>query len=162
MTKKILFVCLGNICRSPAAEGIMKHLVAKAGLSSEIICDSAGTSNYHIGELPDSRMIMMARQRGIHLESHARQLHHEDFEKFDLILAMDKENLEDIRRLDHHHKYHDKIKLMCDYCQAQDLQEVPDPYYGGKHGFELVLDLLTDACQGLLSELEKTLPQAKT
>lgn len=153
MTKKLLFVCLGNICRSPAAEGIMKHLVHEAGLDQEIICDSAGTSNYHIGELPDSRMIMMARQRGIHLESPARQLHPEDLEKFDLILAMDKDNLADIRRLDPHHKYQDKIKLMCDYCQSSDLKEVPDPYYGGKHGFELVLDLLTDACQGLLNSL---------
>lgn len=153
MTKKLLFVCLGNICRSPAAEGIMQHLVHEAGLDQEIFCDSAGTSNYHIGELPDSRMIMMARQRGIHLESRARQLHHEDLERFDLILAMDEENLADIRRLDSHRKYQDKIKLMCEYCQRSTLREVPDPYYGGKHGFELVLDLLTDACHGLLNSL---------
>ncbi len=162
MTKKILFVCLGNICRSPAAEGIMKHLVQEAGLNQQIFCDSAGTSNYHIGELPDSRMIMMARQRGIHLDSHARQLHPDDLEKFDLILAMDKENLADIYRLDPHHHHQAKIKLMCDYCQNHDLQEVPDPYYGGRHGFELVLDLLTDACQGLLAELKTQLPTTQS
>lgn len=151
MAYKLLFVCLGNICRSPSAENIMKHLVNQAGLSKEIICDSAGTSGYHIGSSPDRRMSAAAKLRGIELVGEARQFQRSDFEKFDLILAMDRENYRDILMLDRSRQYEDKIKLMCDFCTRHDLKEVPDPYYGGPEGFNQVIDLLLDACEGLLN-----------
>ena len=147
---KILFVCLGNICRSPSAENIMNHLIEKAGFSGRIICDSAGTGGYHIGSPPDPRMTSAAKQRGITLKGEARQFIAEDFEKFDIILAMDKENYRDIQSLDRQGIYDDKIRLMCDFCREHDLKEVPDPYYGGYKGFDFVIDLLLDACEGLL------------
>jgi protein-tyrosine phosphatase len=153
MPKKLLFVCLGNICRSPAAEGIMNHLIAQANLQSEISCDSAGTSNYHIGELPDSRMRQTAQQRGIVLASRARQFQKADFAAFDLILAMDRQNYYNICALDPHGAYQDKVQLICNFCTHHPDQEVPDPYYGGPDGFRYVMDLLTDACQGLLLSL---------
>ncbi|AHB88454.1 low molecular weight phosphotyrosine protein [Thermosynechococcus sp. NK55a] len=159
MPIRLLFVCLGNICRSPAAEGIMKDLVKKAGLEHEIQCDSAGTSNFHVGDPPDARMVMTARQRELHLIHRARQFHAADFEEFDLILAMDRENYYDILRLDPAGKYRDKVRLMCDFCRHHDAKEVPDPYYGGRQGFEKVLDLLTDACEGLLEYLKANYPQ---
>lgn len=151
MAYKLLFVCLGNICRSPSAENIMKHLINQAGLSKEIICDSAGTSSYHVGSPPDRRMSAAAKLRGIELVGEARQFHRSDFEKFDLILAMDKENYRDILTLDRSRQYQDKVKLMCDFCTSHDLKEVPDPYYGGSEGFNQVIDLLLDACEGLLN-----------
>ncbi|NEP42565.1 MAG: low molecular weight phosphotyrosine protein phosphatase [Okeania sp. SIO2H7] len=147
---KILFVCLGNICRSPSAENIMNHLIEKAGFSGRIICDSVGTGGYHIGSPPDPRMTSAAKQRGITLKGEARQFIAEDFEKFDIILAMDKENYRDIQSLDRQGIYDDKIRLMCDFCREHDLKEVPDPYYGGYKGFDFVIDLLLDACEGLL------------
>lgn len=156
---RLLFVCLGNICRSPAAEGIMQDLVNKAGLQDKIQCDSAGTSNFHIGDPPDARMVMTARQRGLHLNGRARQFHSADFEQFDLILAMDRENYHDILLLDPEAKYRDKVRLICDFCRHHTAKEVPDPYYGGRQGFEKVLDLLTDACEGLLAHLKATYPQ---
>ena len=151
MAYKLLFVCLGNICRSPSAENIMKHLINQAGLSKEIICDSAGTSSYHVGSPPDRRMSAAAKQRGIQLVGEARQFQISDFEKFDLILAMDKENYRDILAIDRSRQYQDKVKLMCDFCTKHDLKEVPDPYYGGSEGFNQVIDLLLDACEGLLN-----------
>ncbi|MFB2837097.1 low molecular weight protein-tyrosine-phosphatase [Floridanema evergladense] len=151
MAYKLLFVCLGNICRSPSAENIMRHLVNQAGLSQEIICDSAGTSSYHIGSPPDRRMNAAAKVKGIELVGEARQFQRSDFEKFDLILAMDKENYRDILSLDRSHQYKDKVKLMCDFCTKHNLKEVPDPYYGGSEGFNQVIDLLLDACEGLLN-----------
>ncbi|MFB2896784.1 low molecular weight protein-tyrosine-phosphatase [Aerosakkonemataceae cyanobacterium BLCC-F50] len=151
MAYKLLFVCLGNICRSPSAENIMKHLVNQAGLSKEIICDSAGTSSYHIGSPPDRRMSAAAKLRGIELVGEARQFQRSDLEKFDLILAMDKENYRDILSLDRSQQYKDKVKLMCDFCTRHNLKEVPDPYYGGSEGFNQVIDLLLDACEGLLN-----------
>lgn len=151
MAYKLLFVCLGNICRSPSAENIMKHLVNEAGLSKEIICDSAGTSSYHIGSAPDRRMSAAAKLRGIELVGEARQFQRSDLEKFDLILAMDKENYRDILAIDRSQQYQDKVKLMCDFCTRHNLKEVPDPYYGGPEGFNQVIDLLLDACEGLLN-----------
>jgi protein-tyrosine phosphatase len=150
---KLLFVCLGNICRSPAAENIMQHLVSEAGLESQIYCDSAGTSNYHIGSPPDRRMQAAAAHRGIKMVGSARQYTKEDFEDFDLILVMDKENHRNILALDPQGKYRDKVKLMCDYTRHHRDTEVPDPYYGGAEGFNYVIDLLLDACGGLLEEL---------
>jgi protein-tyrosine phosphatase len=147
---KLLFVCLGNICRSPAAENIMNHLVAAANLSDRIECDSAGTSSYHIGASPDRRMHSAAAAQGINLVGQARQLQLKDLSEFDLILAMDRDNYRDILLLDPEGKYHHKVELMCDYATQHQDAEVPDPYYGGQDGFNYVIDLLIDACSGLL------------
>jgi protein-tyrosine phosphatase len=153
---KLLFVCLGNICRSPSAENIMNHLIQQRGLSAEIVCDSAGTSSYHIGSPPDRRMTTAAAQRGISLVGQARQFDRSDFEQFDLILAMDKENYRDILALDRGGHYGDKVRLMCDFCRQHRDREVPDPYYGGADGFNYVIDLLLDACEGLLDHIVET------
>lgn len=128
----------------------MNHLVEKAGLGDRITCDSAGTASYHVGNPPDRRMAAAARKRDIELLGSARQFNKQDFENFDLILAMDRENYENILALDRAGKYKDKVRLMCDFCQIYDLKEVPDPYYGGPEGFDRVIDLLLDACGGLL------------
>lgn len=153
MPEKLLFVCLGNICRSPAAENIMNHLIEKANLSEAIICDSAGTSSYHIGSPPDRRMAAAAREQGITLKGSARQFKLSDFEEFDLILAMDRENYRKIISLDGGHA--DKVRLMCDFCTRHTEKEVPDPYYGGPEGFNKVIDLLFDACEGLLKYVQE-------
>ncbi len=152
---KLLFVCLGNICRSPSAENIMNHLIQQRGLQDQIVCDSAGTSSYHIGSPPDRRMAAAAAQQGITLKGAARQFIHgdveaSDFEAFDLILAMDEDNRTNMLRLDREQHYGDKVKLMCEFCRTHSDREVPDPYYGGEAGFSYVIDLLTDACEGLL------------
>jgi len=150
---RLLFVCLGNICRSPAAENIMKHLVTKAGLEDQITCDSAGTAGYHTGAAPDRRMGVAARKQGIELKGQARQFQTEDLEQFDLILAMDEDNYQDILGSDRSGKYSHKVKMMCDYVTHHPDKEVPDPYYGGTQGFDYVIDLLQDACQGLLKDI---------
>lgn len=156
MPCKLLFVCLGNICRSPSAENIMNHLIEQTGLTDSIICDSAGTGGYHIGSPPDRRMAAAAARRGITLKGQARQFQKSDFEDFDLILAMDQENYKDILSLDRAGKYGDKVKLMCDFASHHSEREVPDPYYGGPEGFNQVIDLLLDACEGLLQNVVKT------
>lgn len=153
MTYQLLFVCLGNICRSPSAENIMNHLIEQANLSDAIQCDSAGTSSYHIGSPPDRRMTAAAKMRGIELVGRARQFERSDFEEFDLILAMDYDNYEAILSLDRAGNYRDKVRLMCDFCTQHKLKEVPDPYYGGEEGFNFVIDLLLDACEGLLNQI---------
>ncbi|MDJ0583248.1 low molecular weight protein-tyrosine-phosphatase [Crocosphaera sp.] len=153
MAHKLLFVCLGNICRSPSAENIMNYLVQQKGLEQQIICDSAGTSSYHIGASPDRRMQAAASRRGIKLVGQARQFEPSDFEKFDLILAMDRSNYRDILKLDSDNIYGDKIRLMCDFASQHRDREVPDPYYGGESGFDHVINLLLDACDGLLEEV---------
>jgi protein-tyrosine phosphatase len=150
---KLLFVCLGNICRSPSAENLMNHLIAQRGLQGQIVCDSAGTSAYHVGEPPDRRMAAAAAKRGIALKGRARQFEPEDFEAFDLILAMDAENYRTILGLDRQGIYRDKVRLMCDFCREHPDREVPDPYYGGSDGFKYVIDLLMDACEGLLDHV---------
>jgi protein-tyrosine phosphatase len=151
---KLLFVCLGNICRSPAAENIMNHLAARSGLDNQIQCDSAGTANYHTGNPPDRRMQAAAAKRTIPMTGRARQFTKADFLDFDLILAMDRENYHNILTLDPQGQYRDKVKLMCDFATHHSDKEVPDPYYGGADGFDYVIDLLTDACSGLISHLE--------
>ncbi len=156
MPQKLLFVCLGNICRSPAAENIMDHLIRESQTPLEIICDSAGTSAYHIGSPPDRRMQETARTYGLQLRGQARQIKVQDLQEFDLILAMDRENYRNILALDPQGTHHLKIKMMCEYCTHHADQEVPDPYYGGEAGFHYVFNLLTDACQGLLQSLEAT------
>ena len=128
----------------------MNHLVQEARLGDRIQCDSAGTSSYHIGSAPDRRMTVAAKARGIDLVGRARQFERSDFEAFDLILAMDRDNYEAICALDRAGKYRDKVRLMCDFCTRHTLKEVPDPYYGGPEGFNQVIDLLMDACEGLL------------
>jgi len=154
---KVLFVCLGNICRSPSAENIMRHLVSEAGLADRIKCDSAGTSSYHIGSAPDRRMNEAARRRGLTLVGSARQFERIDFESFDRIVAMDRSNYRDILMLDRAGHFNDKVVMMCDYCCNYDLKEVPDPYYGGEEGFNRVIDLLFDACEGLLADIKTQL-----
>lgn len=151
MPYKLLFVCLGNICRSPTAENIMNYLIEQAMLSEQIVCDSAGTASYHIGSPPDRRMTAAAATLlGIKLNGQARQFKKSDLENFDLILAMDQENYYDILALDPIGQYKHKVRLMCDFCSRHSIQEVPDPYYGGTEGFNHVIDLLLDACNGLL------------
>jgi protein-tyrosine phosphatase len=134
----------------------MNHLIQQHKVQDQIICDSAGTSNYHIGSPPDRRMTAAALQRGITMTGSARQFRVEDFEAFDLILAMDGENYEDIVTLDRVGCYHTKVRMMCDFCRHYRDREVPDPYYGGPEGFNYVLDLLMDACTGLLEEIMAT------
>jgi protein-tyrosine phosphatase len=154
MPYKLLFVCLGNICRSPSAENIMNHLIDQAGLNNTILCDSAGTAGYHIGAAPDRRMSAAAENKlGFKLIGQARQFQISDFQEFDLILAMDKSNYHDILAVDRSGQYHSKVRLMCDFCSTHTLKEVPDPYYGGVEGFNHVIDLLMDACEGLLKHI---------
>lgn len=153
--KKILFVCLGNICRSATAEAVMNALIKKNDLTREIECDSAGTIGYHEGEPADARMRKHAKKRNIHLTSISRKVRPEtDFKKFDLILGMDDQNIRDLESLDRDGLYTDKIQKMTDFCRQFDTDSVPDPYYGGEEGFELVLDLLEDACSGLLDNFK--------
>jgi protein-tyrosine phosphatase len=154
MATKLLFVCLGNICRSPMAENIMNHLASDEPAGT-IVCDSAGTNSYHIGEPPDRRMQSAAKARGIPMTGKARAFTAADFEKFDLILAMDNANYRDILSLDPKGRYGHKVKMMCDYARSHSDREVPDPYYGGAAGFDRVIDLLLDTCSGLLQEIKK-------
>ncbi|XP_048549769.1 putative low molecular weight protein-tyrosine-phosphatase slr0328 isoform X1 [Triticum urartu] len=157
----VLFVCLGNICRSPAAEAVFRNLVSKRGLESKFQIDSAGTIGYHEGNKADSRMISTSKKRGIEVTSISRPIKPSDFRNFDLILAMDRQNYEDILssfdRWQHKETLPDsgpkKVKLMCSYCKRHTESEVPDPYYGGAKGFEKVLDLLEDACESLLDSI---------
>lgn len=149
---KVLFVCLGNICRSPAAEGIFKNLVMKSGLSECFVIDSAGTGRYHIGDLPDSRMRRQAARRGITLDHRCRQVCDEDFERFDLIIGMDDNNISNLRRMAPSPQAQKKIHSMAEFIDRDKFRydHVPDPYYEGTEGFELVLDLLENACSRLL------------
>lgn len=152
---KILFVCLGNICRSPAGEGIMKAIIDKRELNDKIAVDSAGTSGYHDGELPDSRMRKHGAKRGYEFNSLSRKFTVNDFDNFDLILAMDDSNYSNIMRLSPDIESQKKVFRMVHFSQNFDYDHVPDPYYSGADGFELVLDLLEDACSGLMQYLEE-------
>lgn len=153
--KKVLFVCLGNICRSPAAEGIFKKIVSDSNLSNEIFVDSAGTIGYHEGELPDKRMSELAALKGYHLEHLARKFDPLiDFEKFDHIITMDNENYEDLLRLDKRRKYRYKIFKMADFIDDKNVIEVPDPYYGDKREFEYVINLLEKGSKNLLTKIK--------
>jgi len=151
---KIVFVCLGNICRSPTAEGVFQHLVNERGLHPYFYIDSAGTSAWHIGEPANSKSRQMANKHGVKLNSRARKFEPADLEEFDLILAMDRENLQNIRQLDTQNRFSDKIKLMRDYDPQPGDDEVPDPYYGGMDGFQHVFDVVHRSCAALLDELE--------
>jgi protein-tyrosine phosphatase len=150
---KVLFVCMGNICRSPTAHGVFRSLVSEQGHHKWIEIDSAGTHAYHVGEAPDPRAMDIAKRRGIDIgDIKARRVAVEDFEEFDYILAMDKANMKILVDLSPQHHVH-KVKLFLEYAPDEPEQEVPDPYYGGIHGFERVLDLVTEASEGLLKEL---------
>ena len=155
MAKKILFVCLGNICRSPAAEGIFNQKIKDRDLENIFVVDSAGTGSWHVGNLPDRRMRATAFSRGIELTSRSRQIKENDLFEFDQILVMDKDNLEAVKSLikDDKNPVNSKIKLILSYSKNSQLDEVPDPYYGGQNGFEKVLDLLDDAIDGLIDSL---------
>ena len=155
MVKKILFVCLGNICRSPAAEGIFKKKIKDRELENLFVVDSAGTGGWHVGNLADRRMREAALSRGIELTSRSRKIDHNDLYEFDHILVMDKDNLNAVKSLikDNNYPINSKIKLILSYSKKSQLDEVPDPYYGGQNGFENVLDLLDDAIDELIDSL---------
>ncbi len=152
---KVLFVCMGNICRSPSAEAVMRKFVKRAGLENEIQCDSAGTIAYHEGEQADARMKRHALRRGFRLTSIARRFGEEDFENFDYIIAMDNENYNDLLSFDYKKRFTNKIFMITDFSSNGKYSEVPDPYYSGPEGFELVLDILEDACIGLLKKIKE-------
>ena len=151
---KVLFVCLGNICRSPAAQGVLQAIVDAEGTSADWLIDSAGTGDYHTGDLPDQRMRIHARRRGYDLTHRARQVREADFDDFDLIVPMDASNERNLRRLAPTPEAEAKIVPMARWISlATRYDHVPDPYYGGAQGFELVLDLLEDGCRRLYDEL---------
>jgi len=146
---------MGNICRSPAAEGIAKKILERKGLNGTIEIDSAGTLGYHTGELPDQRMIKHASRRGYILDSTARQFNPRiDFDYFDYILTMDDDNYSEITSLDRKNKYNDKVFKMVSFGNKIKVNEVPDPYYSGSQGFENVLDILEDSIEGLINKVE--------
>ena len=151
---KIIFVCLGNICRSPAAEAIMTKKINDAGLQWNISVDSAGVMGWHTGEPADMRMNQHANLRGYEVTSLARKFNPDrDFEEFDYIITMDNENYKDITSLDIEGKYTNKIHKMVKFCKSDEVDEVPDPYYDGKEGFEKVLDILEEGCTELLNKI---------
>jgi protein-tyrosine phosphatase len=163
---RLLFVCLGNICRSPTAEGAMRALVKREGLSESVEIDSAGTGAWHIGEAPDARATRAARERGITLAGRARQVRASDFADFDLLLAMDGQNLRDLLRMADDEEARAKVRLLREFDPASDPDDasslkgdldVPDPYYGAAGGFEEVLDLVQAACEGLLARVREGL-----
>lgn len=151
---KLCFVCLGNICRSPTAEGLFIHKVRQEGFESYFYIDSAGTAAYHVGEEANSKSQETANKHGVHLPSRARKFEYADFEEFDLILAMDKENFSNIHDLDRRDRFSYKIKLMRDFDPTPENGSVPDPYYGGLQGFEDVFQILDRSCDALLDELK--------
>ncbi len=152
----VLFICLGNICRSPAAEGIMKSLVEKEGMSDDFFIDSAAIGSWHIGQLPDSRMRKCGAEHGYRFDSHARQFQKSDFQRFDLIVVMDNENYRAITSMASSQADKDKVVRIADYLtHHREYTTVPDPYYGDYSDFELVIELLEDACQGLLDSIKE-------
>ncbi len=150
----VLFICLGNICRSPTSEGVFQKLVDAHQLPIDFKVDSAGTANYHVGHPPDRRATAAASKRGVHIEQlRARRVHPNDIEIFDYIIAMDRMNYEDLKHIaprDSHYK----IRMFMEFATEWSNEEVPDPYYGGDRGFEDVLDMIEDASQGLLNEIK--------
>jgi protein-tyrosine phosphatase len=149
----VLFVCLGNICRSPTAHAVFQSMVASEGLTDRIMVDSAGTGDWHLGHAPDKRTVDLAAGRGYDLsELRARLVDEQDFSQFDYIIAMDNENLSNLRAMCPQN-YGGELSLLLDYSQQSGTTEVPDPYYGGENGFALVLDLVEEACSGLLGHI---------
>lgn len=155
MMTKVLFVCMGNICRSPSAEGVFRHMVNDAGLSDVVSVDSAGTHAFHLGEAPDARAVSAARKRGYDMtQREARQVTQEDYREFDLILGMDWENLSAMQQ-QCPKAYQHKLMLLMRFANDFEEATVPEPYYGGPEGFGKVLDYLEDACQGVLELVRK-------
>jgi len=152
-----LFVCMGNICRSPAGEAVFRCLVDQEGLTDQIACDSAGTIDYHAGSAPDPRMIHEGRRRGIQVAGRARQVKKEDLQRFDLTLAMDEANFRYLVELAPDDKSKRKIHRFCDYVESIEAKEVPDPYYGNDEGFGKVFDILEDGCANLLVSIRDRL-----
>ncbi len=154
MKTRILFVCLGNICRSPSAEAVFKGIVKQANLHDQFEIDSAGTSGYHAGEPADQRMQTHAIERGYNLTSLSRPFNPAtDFDHFDMIIGMDDSNMSNLKDMARTQSDVEKLHKMIDFCTQHDYDHVPDPYFGGSEGFEVVLDLLEDACEGLLKHL---------
>lgn len=149
----VLFVCLGNICRSPLAEGVFRHLVAERGLEDRFEIDSAGTGGWHVGHPPDERSVAVASEHGIALDGAARQVRPEDLERFDIVLAMDSENLRDLERLAVDAESRSRLHLLREFDPEADSLDVPDPYYGGTSGFENAYRMVRRACEGLLDRL---------
>ena len=155
MNYRVLLVCMGNICRSPTAEVVLRQMIKNNKLGHIVEVDSAGTHGYHVGEAPDSRTQRAALVRGYNLSQlRARKVARQDIDYFDLILAMDKSNLDNLRRMAPP-EAHERIKLFMDYAKNFEDDEVPDPYYGLGHGFDLVLDMVEDAAQGLVDEIKR-------
>ena len=152
---RVLFVCMGNICRSPAAEIIFRKLVHDETLDDRIEIDSAGTTGYHAGNPPDPRMSATLESRGYEIVGESRKITRADLDHFDLILVADSDNLHDVNSLDSEHKHRHRIRLLTEFCVEESATHVPDPYYGGSSGFEKVADLVEDACTGLLDHLKK-------
>lgn len=151
--KRILFVCLGNICRSPAAEGIFLKMAVEKGVAGSMTIDSAGTYGGHSGSLPDPRMREAAADRGYRLTHRARRFESDDFDRFDMIVVMDDSNYDKVCRLAPAPESLDKIRRMAEFCTRHDIDHVPDPYLEGREGFEYVLDILEDGCASLLEEI---------
>ena len=154
---RILFVCLGNICRSPTAEGVMRRLVADAGLEDEIEVESAGTGGWHVGHPPDERATSAAAGRGIELAGEARRVTPQDFGRFDLLVAMDRSNRDALLEMAPGAEDRNKVFLLREFGDDTEL-DVPDPYYGGDDGFEQVLDIVERSCEALLAEVRDRLP----
>lgn len=151
---KVLFVCLGNICRSPLGEGIFRHLVTQSGLAARVEIDSAGTGNWHAGKPPHHGSQRVAKERGLDISGQrARQIQIEDLDDYDYVVAMDSQNLTDIRDLDPLRKTRAQVVRMMDFAPARRLQDVPDPYFGGPEGFDHVYELVEEACKGLLEHI---------
>jgi protein-tyrosine phosphatase len=159
MTQKrigVLFVCLGNICRSPLAEGVFRELVRQEGLEDRFEIDSAGTSNYHEGDAPDTRTAQVALRRGVRLDHAARQIRPEDVERFDFVIAMDRENLRKMQRVVGPGPHRAEVRLLRSFDpEPGEDSEVPDPYFGGPRGFEDVHDMVERACRGLLQHVRE-------
>ena len=156
MKRRILFVCLGNICRSPAAEGVLRDMAARCGMGDRVEIDSAGTYSGHAGQLPDTRMRAAALARGYVLTHHARQVHESDFFDFDVLVAMDDNNYHNLFRLAPTRESRNKIFRMAEFfTRHTDQSHVPDPYYEGDEGFESVLDMLEDACTEMLRRIDE-------
>jgi len=154
-TVSVLFVCMGNICRSPTAQGVFERLLAEANLSDRVRTDSAGTHGYHVGEPPDKRATEAAQRRGVDLTSQrARRVDPVDFEGFDYIVAMDRGNYDDLLSLCQP-EHVSKLRLFLEFAPGLGIEEVPDPYYGGLTGFERVLDLIEEAADGLLADIRQ-------
>lgn len=152
---KVLFVCLGNICRSPAGENILRHSLKQAKHTEQWTIDSAGTEAWHSGKAPDSRMTQTLLNRGVEVTGTARQISQDDLAYFDLVLTMDNENYANVNKLDPQGFYAAKIHKFTSFCTQHRESEVPDPYYGGQDGFELVADLLEDGCEKIVSKYAK-------